>query len=447
MVMTNGRRIAVFDVGLPPGVAFLRSLGAAGVDVTAYASSGLAPGRFSRYGRRFRRAPPVDMIDQFVDWLTAEMGAGRIDLVAPTSDFVVYAAAEAYERVGVSAPTGLAPRAALHDCLYKDRFADVMARAGLPTPPTAAPTTLDEAIGAAEAFGYPVVLKPRTHVGLVRTRGQVIRSIDELRLAFEPYALHGRSRGAPREDPAVALPLLQAYLGRAGNDVVSVSGCLAPDGATLAVAHSRKLQQWPGPLGVGTMFEALPDQPYTERALRAVRVALGAGLFELELLVCRSSGEVWPIDLNPRAYGQVSLAMAHGWDLPRLWYSSVCDADLRPATAPVRRPRYWRYGLPYYSRVGFDLLRGPHRRAAAQALVESIRQHHAGAMFDWRDPLPALVFGFGGLRHPGGLLRPLLAEQREGTGGPRVTHAARAVIGMSVAAGLGELVAQAGSPR
>ena len=53
------RTVAVFDADLPPGVAFLRSLGQAGVPVTAYATSRFTAGRFSRYADAARVCPPV----------------------------------------------------------------------------------------------------------------------------------------------------------------------------------------------------------------------------------------------------------------------------------------------------------------------------------------------------------------------------------------------------
>ena len=427
--MTTLRQVALFDVDLPPGVAFLRSLARAGVPLTVFGSSRRHAGRYSRYTTEFRSCPPVQRIDEFTEWLTDEMRRGDVDLVAPTSDFVVYNAMQATIRAGTGRPTGLAtgmgtPQA-LRDCLFKHRFVQAMADAGLPAPPTAAPTTVDGALEAAEQFGYPVALKPRTHVGIGQTRGSVVHSARELRREFRPYVVHSHSSGLMDGEPDLAMPLVQAYLGGA-HDVVSVSGCLDADGDLLAACHSRKLRQWPGPLGVGTLFEALPAQPFSERAIDAVRAVLGRGLFELELMVSRATGEAWPIDLNPRAYGQVSLAIAHGWDLPRLWYSSVCDAPLATSTVRISRPRYWRYGVPYYVESVADIVRGPARRTGVADLLGHTARPRVGAMFEWSDPAPAVAFALHSLRHPTGLLRPYVGERAEPTlsgrpGSPAVT--------------------------
>jgi hypothetical protein len=72
---TEGRRsVAVFDVSLPPALAFIRSLGRAGVPITAYSNRWTAAGRFSKYVDVRRRCPPRRDSEEFVVWL-----AGMID--------------------------------------------------------------------------------------------------------------------------------------------------------------------------------------------------------------------------------------------------------------------------------------------------------------------------------------------------------------------------------
>ena len=58
--------------------------------------------------------------------------------------------------------------------------------------------------------------------------------------------------------------MLQRYFELGAIDVISVSGYIARYGSVLAFAHSRKVTQSPRRLGVGTMFEPLTHQPYTD---------------------------------------------------------------------------------------------------------------------------------------------------------------------------------------
>lgn len=226
-----------------------------------------------------------------------------------------------------------------------------MARAGFPTPATCEPSTIAEVVDAAQLLGYPVLLKPRSHVREADSRGRVV--VDEQELIDE-LQRHLVGRLVPAmvgaHDPNPSMPLVQQYLPPQCFDVISVTGCLAPGGAALAVGVSRKLEQWPPEVGVGTLFESLPHQPYVDRAVDAVGGVLGKGLFELELLVDRTTGEAWPIDLNPRAYGQITLEISRGNDLPLIWYQGVTGLDLpgrRPAIEHTRT--LWCQGLPYYT--------------------------------------------------------------------------------------------------
>jgi predicted ATP-grasp superfamily ATP-dependent carboligase len=405
------RSVTVFDADIPPGVAFIRSLARAGVSVLVCVSMLATAGRFSQHTSNIRRCPPVRRTDEFVGWLRDEFSRGSIDLVAPTSDYVSFCVAEALEDLGRKPPeVGHPDAAATRVSLFKDAFGAAMEGVGFPTPEWAAPTSLDEAHEAAERMGYPVVLKPRTHAGVGTIRGSVARSPDELALDFEPYRLAKGNTSVLARDLDVALPIVQRYHDLGTVDVVSLTGCLDVDGSLLALGHCRKMSQSPRRLGVGTMFEPVPEPPFAEAAVDAIREVLGSGLFELEVLVDRTTGEYWAIDLNPRAFGQISLDIALGNDLPRLWYESVTGTTL-PVAAPMDpAPEFWHDTASTYMGFAVRLVRGPHRGAILDHAVDRLRTPRVGAIFDRKDPLPGLVYGLRLLRHPRAFIRPLLAD-------------------------------------
>lgn len=403
--------VAVFDVELPTGIAFVRSLGRAGVPVVACSPRRMAAGRFSRYVAGFRTCPPIDRTDEFSAWLADQLVAGSIDLVAPTSDTIAFHVAEAADRgLGARLPASVRDGASIRDCLLKDRFAAAMERIGFPVPAWAAPRTIDEALDAAAHLGYPLVAKPRSHVGVGVARGAIVRSEEELRGAFVPYDIGEGHEVALRHDPDLALPLLQAFHEPGTVDVVSVSGCLDTEGRLVALSHSRKMEQWPPRLGIGTRFEATPPHPFTEAAVEAARQLLGAGVFELELLVDRRTGEHWAIDLNPRGFGQMTLDMARGCDLPLAWYRSVTGrrAAARVADGPL--PLEWRQTVPFLTGTAVALARGPRRREQLRRTRDVLSTPSVDAAFSWRDPVPGVLHGALFLRHPGGLVRPFIHD-------------------------------------
>jgi D-aspartate ligase len=405
------RPVAVFDPGLPPGVAFIRSLGRAGVPVIAFSDRRRDGGRFSFHATGVRSCPSPVRSDEFTGWLTDEFQRGSIDLVAPTSDNVSFAVGEALARLGrKSADAGHAPFEAVRASLFKGRFGQSMEEVGFPTPPSAMPVSLAEARAAAAELGYPLMLKPRSHVGIGTMRGAVVRSDDELARGFVPYSIVAGNSFALQHIPELGWPILQRYFTPGSVDVISLCGCLDEDGKLVALACARKVSQAPRRFGVGTMFEPVDDPAFAPAAVDAVRAVLGSGLFELEVLVDRISGEYWAIDLNPRGFGQMSLDIALGNDLPRIWYHTVTGTRLPVAAPRVHPPEFWHDAVASY--VGFIVrfVRGPERSHIVGHAFGRAGAHKVGAAFDWRDPVPGILFGLAHLRHPRALIRPFVRD-------------------------------------
>lgn len=403
--------VAVLDADGPPGVAFIRSLGARGVRVVAYGASKGAAGRWSRSTAAFETSPGVHDAERYLDWLTAQMAEGTIVHVAPTSDYTVYAAAIARRRAGVEVPPGGVSLEAAWACLHKPTFDGVAADVGFAPVPGALPTSLDDALDAAEQLGYPLVIKPRTHVGVGLGRGAIVRDADELATCFAAVAIDPAHIEALALDPDLGWPMMQRFIASDRLEIVSVSGCLGVDGAPKHVGHTSKLAQWPPGLGIGSLFEARPAERHTDLALRLVERALGTGLFELELAIDRITDSAWPIDLNPRAYGQVALEIARGNDLPGAWYELATGAVLDAPTVRDPLPEVWVSAMAHHPGALVGLLRGPNRRAEWRRLRALLRRPRVGSIASRRDPIPGMVMAAQMLRHPGGLVRPFLRRR------------------------------------
>jgi len=402
--------VAVFDADLPTGLATIRSLGRAGIEVNAYHQSSTAMGRYSRYASSFRECPSIADSDVFVSWLTEELDRGRIELVAPTSDSIIFHAANAMARLDGRVDVGHPDPESSRDALLKHRFATALDRVGFPTPATAAPTSVEEAVRFADKVGYPLVAKPRCHPGVGVDRGMIFTTEEELRGGFAPFdgEAQGQHDSVLAIDPDIRWPLLQELVEVDELEVISVSGCLGRSGEVLALDHSKKVRLWPPKLGIGSLFIAEEPQPFTDHAVAAVQQILGSGIFEFEVLFDRASGRYWGIDLNPRGFGQMALDIARGNDLPLRWYQSVTGTSFASNPTPEVVTTQWQMALPLFADLGVELYRGENRRETLAALRRACGRSTVGATGDWRDPLPGLLLAKSMLRHPGGLVRPFL---------------------------------------
>ena len=403
--------VAILDPDGPPGVAFIRALGSRGVEVHAFSSVSRPAGRYSKHLGSLAESPSLLDTDRAVDWLAGLMSTGDIGLVAPTSDYAVFAAAAAMDQAGIDPPAAIPGIDATWACLHKGVFDERLRSIGVDTVPQRLPTSLDEAIAAADELGYPVILKPRTHVGVGLERGGVVHDRAELEAVFHEYPIEGADRAGLVRDPELGWPLMQSFRAGPSTDVISVAGCLGPDGELWAVGGCRKLSQWPPGAGIGTLFETCDVDAYLDLTVRVVAATLGEGIFELELLVDHDAGTCFPIDLNPRAYGQVALEVARGNDLPGLWYRLATGTELPALPARDPLPEVWQSGTTHLPGAVLGILAGPDRRRRASELRTLMRRPRVGSIYDARDRTPAAVLALTLLRHPGSFVRPFLPER------------------------------------
>jgi D-aspartate ligase len=398
--------VAIFDASSPPALAFMASLGRRGVPLTVCGPSrGFDTTRWSRYCTQFQRCPPLEDHDRFRNWLRERLRDGSIGRVAPTSDLIAFHLAELGEEFPLPVRRTLAPLEDLETCLIKTRFAQACARIGQPTPETYGPGSVDDAAALARGMGYPVVVKPNSHLAVgVAARGAIVRDETELRANFVPYPIPAEATALAQRYPELRQLLLQRYVPSASRCVYSVGGYKDADVGVVAALVSIKREQWPPDIGISMVQDSCPDDRVLRRGLETVDKLLSCGLFELELVV--DGDTLLAIDLNPRAFGFIDLDIALGNDLPWLWYRSTLAA--LPPGPPVVPTGVleWRLPLPFHVGHWMAFALGPDRGTEWRDYVSALTRPSISAFGSWRDPLPKLLSTLRPLRHPGGLVRP-----------------------------------------
>lgn len=401
--------VAVLDNYWAPTLTFTLSLGRRGIPLSFY---GRGAGRWSRYCTWRRSCPPVEDAERFVPWLEDRVRSGEISRVAPTTDLVAYYLALLRHLFAPEVQRTIAPLEEIERCLIKTRFANACQRVGQAVPAALAPEDPQDALAAAEQLGYPLILKPKSHLAVgTAERGAIVRDRRELLAAFRSYPVVPGQEVIARRYPEVLWPLLQRYIPSARRRVYSVTGFKDSQSGIVAAALSVKRWQWPPDTGTSTSQVSYNNATIIAAGMAAVDKLLSRGLFELELLV--DDSQLLAIDLNPRAFGFIALDLALGNDLPWLWYQSTRQV-LTPLPPPKERPILEaRFSIPHA--VGRGILRlfgrrfpvGPRRRPG-------ILPHSVLPMLGhWSDPVPLLLSNAHLLRHPRGLMRPFVAAARQ----------------------------------
>jgi predicted ATP-grasp superfamily ATP-dependent carboligase len=234
--------------------------------------------------------------------------------------------------------------------------------AGLRVPPTHEFADGTALLAAANDLRYPVVVK-----AVVKTRpGDVAHRVDSAQELPAPLAtLSG---------PVVVQPFLEGTM-RAVGGVIH-------DGRLLAVVHQRYVRIWPP--RCGTASAAITTDPDLDLEARLPCLLAGHdGVFQVQLI-----GEQ-VIDVNPRVYGSLPLAVAAGANLPAI----ACRAEHGSTGEGVVRGRpgvRYRWLEGDIRRVVHDVREGalPLREAA-----RALRPHRgtAHSVESLRDPGPILI--------------------------------------------------------
>ena len=372
-----------------------------------------AAGRWSRFRTSYRRCPPVDDTDAFLPWLRGKLRSGEIGRVLPTTDLLAYYVSCLREEFSETVRRAIPPLGEIEDCLIKSRFAERCAKVGVKVPATSTARDLGEALRLAEEIGFPMIVKPNSHLGIgMAERGAVIESEKELRASFKPYSFHRLHRLFARAYPDLAGPLIQSYLPAGDRRVYSVSGVKDPANGIVAAALTYKAEQWPPRVGISTQQISCQDQRILQAGVAAVDALISCGIFELEMI--EQDGELHVIELNPRGFGFMALDIELGNDLPWLWYQSTFG-PVAKAAAPAREtPLQCRSALQFHVSRWVGLLKGPGRYRKLVAYAGELSSQTVLMSGRWRDPLPMLIALLSNLRHPRSLIAPYLRRPSGG---------------------------------
>jgi D-aspartate ligase len=398
--------IAVFADYWAPSLAFARSLGARGVPLHFY---GRGAGCWSRYCTRTFPCPPVADSSQFEPWLLEKIRSGKISRIAPTTDLIAYYISKFRQEFPADVARAIAPLSEIETCLIKTRFAHVCNVGGNSALATFAPDNLDQAIEQSVRLGFPVMLKPKSHlvVGFAE-RGVVVKSVDQLVANYRPYAIAPGQEALAEIYPELRRPLIQAYVTTARHRVYSVSGVKDRDAGVVACSVSYKREQWPPDVGISMVQVGCEDARILGAGVEVVDRLLSCGIFEIELLI--DGDNLFAIDLNPRAFGFIALDIARGFDLPWLWYRTTMERVLPVTVEPSRIAFEARNTL-----LSFLYSLGGRRESTGTGPVhvgDPTRPRVAVPMLGHRsDPLPMAIAHLHYFKHPRSLLRNLQSSR------------------------------------
>jgi predicted ATP-grasp superfamily ATP-dependent carboligase len=304
----------VTDALLRKSVVVCQSLGRQGIDVAAGSTTRLSPAFFSRHCREQLIYPsPKDSPDAFIQVMLDYLRRHPHDVLLPTDD-VTLAVCSGY-RNELDRLTRL-PFPEPDQLVYgldKAPTMQLAERLGIPHPRTLFPRSGEEAASLAGRLGQPLVIKPRSSCG-GRGMAYVAPGEDVAARWAEVHEMH-------------AFPMLQACIPPGSKYDVGV--LMDRNSHPVATFVQKELRHFPLRDGLSTMQESVHRPDLVERAVALLQAIGWYGLAEVEFMEHPYTGEALLLELNPRVWASIQLAVTCGVDFPHLLYQLALGESVR----------------------------------------------------------------------------------------------------------------------
>jgi len=317
----------------PTGLSVARSLGRAGVPVVALHHDANEPCVNTRYARVVIK-PAIDVDEQAtLDWLVEEGQAiaPRKGVLIPASDaywlFVAKHRAMLEEYFHVAMPRHGEPER----WIGKPFQYEAAKRAGLRVPTTRLIERPEDTDAAAEAIGFPCLVKPvLSHLWQRKFHSK---------LAFVRDSTQWRRWTGDALEQGLAV-MAQEYIPAPDDEIYGAFLCVDRHSQPLGHCVSRKLRQHEPRFGNSCLSECANEPRVIELALRLVRELGYHGICSAEFKRDPRDGEFKLMEINLRPTTLMAVAFKSGVNLPLLSYRDCLG--LPPPAAPVTPKRFGR---------------------------------------------------------------------------------------------------------
>ena len=295
-------------------LAAVRSLGKQGLEVTVGEEGRFPLSAFSKYCRRtVRYTSPERDTAAFMAWLSNHLRRERYDVAIPVDQYTFYLFSKNKEELSSWARIPVADFPVFEQAYDKARTFRVAEAAGIPCPKTECPSTRAQVEALGRRAVFPLVIKPRVGSG---SRGVTyVRDADELMGQWD--RIH-------QEQPR---PLIQEYIPR-GGDALGVSLLFNKNSEPRAMFVHKRLREYPLSGGPSTLRESIVRPDVAELAVRLLRAMNWFGVAMVEFKIDPRDGMPKLMEVNPKLWGSLSLAIASGVDFPALLYHVAVDGDV-----------------------------------------------------------------------------------------------------------------------
>lgn len=305
--------VLITDSLLRKSLASVRSLGKRGVKVYCSEISRLTPSSFSRYCTKAMKSPdPVEEPDSYMDWLFDVLRKFNISVYLPMDDATMKLAVMHQKELLSQTAFLLPPLQSFALAMDKYKAVGFASSAGLDVPRTYMPDSLDRIESFAQDLPYPAVIKPRLSSG---SRG--------IRIVHNPKEMVAQYRQIHARYP---FPMVQEYI--LPGERIDVCLLFNAKGELKLHFVQREVRHFPVDIGPSTVQESVWMPELVERILQTMKHLPWSGVIEVELMRDGRDGKLKLMEMNPRFWNSLHLAIRSGVDFPWGYYLLAQDKEM-----------------------------------------------------------------------------------------------------------------------
>ena len=348
-----------------------RSLGKKGLSVAACEITGFNPTRFSKYCDKFYKCPdPAQVPEKYVSFLIDKIKNDSCECMIPMDDDTMELVIDHYDMFSKICKLALPAKDSFYRALNKDKTVAIAKKAGAICPETISIDDIDSLSSKIAHMKFPLVIKPVNSSG---SRG--IRIVRDEKEFYETYAkIHSD----------YPFPIVQEYIG--GNEKVDICLIYNKKSQLRACFIQKELRHFPVGIGPSTIQESIYYPELKEIALKIMEGLPWVGVVELEFMIDRANDRIVFMEINPRFWASLEMAVSAGVDFPDLYYKVAMTGDCEEVFS-------YREGIRTRWLYPGDLLcflTSRDRFRMNPSFFSGKRKGLIDDTFSWKDPFPLL---------------------------------------------------------
>ncbi len=398
---------------VPTCLPVIRSLGKKAVNTAVLTSFSVYTSRFSKYCKKQFLVPSTSLENEYVQAVEKIVRKVKFDMLFPLSEWSLMPISKNRDKIAPRVKLPLASHESILACFDKRSTLKLAEEQDVPVPLTRQVKDTSELKLAAEEMTYPCVVKPRWSMvwqkdrafdrrgGFVNSPSELIATYNSIHQYF-PY------------------PLIQEYVPGVNYSIATVYN----KGKPRAFCSIKVQRAWPRNGGNSCFRESAPLDPrmkkYAEKLLEALN---WHGIAEVEFKLDPRDNTPKLMEINPRFWGSLCVAIKAGVDFPYLLYKITMDGDTK-GTFNYKvgvKGRYLEQEILYLASLIKDVPANSSAwRRDLKLFADWLKFYEPGLFYDFfevKDPLP---FFFSTALSPLGLIR-FLKDKSRAWSPPRVS--------------------------